>query len=350
MKKKLFIFGCTLAGGGAEKIASDLLFGLSKSFDVSLVLLKPEVKYPIPEGINVFITGLNPVQYKKLCKENQVDVSLSLLTKPNFISIFSKLLGNKTKIIVSEHCNTLAWYSNWMQKLIAFFYPKADKVICVSKKNAYNLNRYLHITNTQVIYNPYPITKIKYRLDIEHREIDFITMGSLYDVKNQALLIQAFSRLTNQTKELYILGDGVLRKQLEKLVLNLNLQDRVRFLGFQENPVSYLKKAKIFVLSSNQEGLPNALIEAMASGCAIISTDCVSGPREILAPDTDYNFQLNNKIEYAKYGVLVPVKSEQGLVEAMENINLLKYQALALQRADDFDAKYAIDQYIRALN
>lgn len=345
MKKNLAIFINTLGKGGAEKVASILISELSKEYNIFLVMLKNEIVYEIPKNVSISIIGINPLAYKRFCEKNKIDISLSLLTKPNFISIASKILGNKTKTIVSEHTNTLIWYSKAVQKVISFLYPKANNVICVSKKIEYNLNTFLGIKNTNVIYNPYEIGKILENDENTKEDIDFISMGTLYDVKNHELLIRAFANIKDKTKNLYILGDGKLRSKLENLVSELEISKRVFFLGFQSNPFKYLKKAKVFVLSSNNEGLPNAIIEALACNCAIISTDCISGPREILAPDTDFNLQLKNDIEYAKYGVLVPIKNEKLLSHAMENIDIENYTKKALERAKEFDVDMKMKEY-----
>ena len=121
-------------------------------------------------------------------------------------------------------------------------------------------------------------------------------------------LIRAFSKVAekNENINLAILGQGELKEDLEKLVAEYNLQDRVFLLGFQSNPFKYVSKSSVFVLSSLFEGLGNVVLEALACNVPIISTDCKSGPREILAPGTS----LDKKIESAEtneYGILIPV-------------------------------------------
>ena len=348
-KKRLVIFVCSLGKGGAEKVVSSLLFCLRYKFEVFLALLDNDIVYPIPEGVKLDIIGFSPVAYKKYCKQNKIDISLSLLTKPNFISIASKLLGNKTKIVVSEHTNTLVWYSIIMQKIISVLYKRADKVITVSKKIAYNLDKYLDVANTKVIYNPSDINFINQQ-EVVNDKIDFISVGTLYDVKNHSLLIEAFSEIENKDSNLYILGDGPLKKSLNSIIKKYNLDNRVFLLGFRDNPNNYMKKAAIFMLTSNNEGLPNVLVEALATECAVISTDCISGPREILAPDTDFNYQVKDQIEYATYGVLVPVKNKKLLVKAMDNIDVDLYKSKALCRAKDFDIEEQCQKYTNLLN
>ena len=131
---------------------------------------------------------------------------------------------------------------------------------------------------------------------------------------------------------------------------NLELTDKVYLLGKKENPFAYISKADCFVFASNHEGFPNVLVEALACGLPIISTDCQSGPREILAPDRDVNFQLKEEIELAEYGILTPIKNLDKLQEAMNlminNESLRKkYQDKAKQRANDFRIDKIIKQY-----
>ena len=174
----------------------------------------------------------------------------------------------------------------------------------------------------------------------------------LFEQKNHKLVLSAIKEVE---AFLYIIGDGVLKNKLESLIQEYNLENRVFLLGRQENPYKYLSKADCFLFSSNYEGFPNVLLEALSCNLPIISTDCLSGPREILAPNSDLKFQLKDGIEFAKYGVLVPVNDVDKLKEAM---NLMiadkdlrsRYKEKARQRAGDFDVKKIIKQYEDVLN
>ncbi len=135
---------------------------------------------------------------------------------------------------------------------------------------------------------------------------------------------------------LIILGEGILRKELEILASKLNINKCVDFVGFKFNPYAWIAKADIFVLSSDFEGLPNVVIEAMACGTPVISTDCASGPNEL--------------ITNGKNGILVPTVDENALAEAMgtllRNENLRKkFSKRARKRAEDFRIEKIIPQY-----
>jgi len=139
-----------------------------------------------------------------------------------------------------------------------------------------------------------------------------LTCGRLVPVKGQRALIRAFSRAIKTLPDirLVIVGDGPLNSELQQLIYKLNLEESVTLAGFQCNPYSWVKRCKLFVLPSRAEGFPNALLEAMGLGRPVIATDCHSGPRELLAPDSVYN-QKTKHTEQVKYGLLTPSLQRQ---------------------------------------
>ena len=181
------------------------------------------------------------------------------------------------------------------------------------------------------------------------------SMGRLEHQKGQVHLIKAFSKIKQELPgiKLLIIGQGSLEKQLKGLVEFLGIADDVKFIGYTKNPFKYIKRSKLFVLTSLYEGFPNALCEAMACGVPVISSDCKSGPREILSAGKDLRREIFG-IEFADYGVLVPVinndisyndtnlsEGEMILAIAMKKIIVDKklwsrYSSKALQRVNDF--------------
>lgn len=380
-KKKLAIFIYSLGHGGGQKIASVLIKDLREEFDIYLVLLKNKIVYDIPSDTKIICLNKdsdagrwmskikNIFDYYFFCKKNKIDISLSILTQPNYISVFTKLLGNKSKIILSEHTYQSLWrgnefiYSKFKKMLLYLLYNRADKIITVSKKIREDLATNFKINNSKLVtvYNPYQISKIQQMSLEEVVDVDFsskftfVTVGTLYHVKNQELLIRAFSRIERDNIQLLVIGDGELRNHLETLVTHLGISHKVKFIGFSDNPYKYVKKSDVFVLSSNNEGLPNVIIEALACECPVVSTDCISGPREILAPSTSINYQLNDTIELGEFGILVPVKNEKLLAKAcdrlVEDTALFKdYKGKTLQRALFFDANISIKNYIQNIH
>ncbi|MDF0708333.1 glycosyltransferase [Flagellimonas okinawensis] len=377
-KKKLSIFINNLNHGGAQKIASVLMNELSSEFEIFLVLIENSIVYEVPNSVKIEVLGkknksnlfdkfLNVFRYHSFCKKNSIEVSLSLLTQPNYISALTKIFGSKTKVVLSEHTYQSLWranekvYATLKKIIISLLYNKADKIITVSNKIRLDLIENYGVKKDKVVtvFNPYPIEKInslsKVKIEEEsNNSFNFVTVGTLYHVKNQELLLRSFAKLKSENIHLRIVGDGELKEHLIKLSKELNIHDKVTFVGFTDNPFKYLGTSDVFVLSSNNEGLPNVIIEALACECAVVSTDCISGPREILAPGTSIDQQLKDTIEFADFGILVPIKNENLMAEAMEKIIedsklLNNYKEKSFERALFFDAKNSVRGYIENL-
>ncbi|MDY0314375.1 MAG: glycosyltransferase [Arcobacteraceae bacterium] len=376
MNKKIVIFINSLDGGGAERVVSTLLNDLVEKYECYLILMENKISYDIDSRINIIsldessnqngivkLLRLPVIAYKlsRVIKKYNFSQISSFLYRANYVNVLAKYFSQH-KCIISERIAPSSMYednslsSKISKFLIKNLYNKADKIIPVSKAIKNDLIENFDVNIKQkVIYNPYDIEKIEQlsKEDISYeidRKKSIITVGSLGQRKNHSLLINAFSKIDDKEYKLYILGKGEEEANLKNLVYRLGLNERVVFLGFDNNPYKYLSKCGIFVLASNSEGFPNVLAEAMVCGCSVISTDCLSGPREILAPDSDISFQLENNIELAEYGILSPIKNIEKMKEAM---NLIindeslrkKYQDKAKQRANDFRIDKIIKQY-----
>jgi glycosyltransferase involved in cell wall biosynthesis len=160
-----------------------------------------------------------------------------------------------------------------------------------------------------------------------------LSVGTFKTVKDYPLLIDAFSRLaSHHDATLCILGEGALRVELEQLVVRHGLQGRVLLPGFRMYTAPYYARADLFVTSSKHEGFGNVIVEALEHGVPVVSTDCPSGPREILCD--------------GKFGYLVPVGDAQALATAMSESLASKHDSDALKaRAHDFSIDKAVDQY-----
>lgn len=376
MSKKVVILINSLDGGGAERVVSTLLNSFIEKYECHLILMENKISYELDSRINIIslneksnqngivkLIRLPIVAYKlsKIIKKYHFSKITSFLYRANYVNILAKYFSHH-KCIISERIAPSSMYddnsfsSKISRFLIKNLYNKADKIIPVSKAIENDLIENFGVNiNQKVIYNPYDIEKIEqlskedisYKID---REKSIITVGSLGQRKNHSLLINAFSKIDDREYKLYILGKGEEESNLKNLVNKLDLNERVVFLGFDNNPYKYLSKCEIFVLASNSEGFPNVLVEAMVCGCSVISTDCLSGPREILALNSDITFQLKDKIELAEYGILTPVKNIEKMKEAM---NLIiddeslrkKYKYKAKLRANDFRIDKIIKQY-----
>ena len=375
----------TLFGGGGERVVSELSQNFPEHIDTTILLYENKVSYPfrgklihlgVPISKNfvlrVYYFFVRLVRFKQILAKENPDRVVSF----GYASNMMNLLINKEAVARADlflSRSTRGFFGGIYKLFVKLFFKRAFCVIAVSRAIKQDLifNFGVPEEKIHVIHNPIDIERIK-RLSQqpllgEHRKIFqhpvIINMGRLTEQKSQWHLLKAFRSVKDAVPEtqLVILGDGELRSDLEKLVDKLSLQGSVHFLGWQKNPFQFLSRSKMFVLSSLWEGLPDVLLEAMACGLPIISTDCKSGPREILAPST--SIEVNAKdVEYAKYGILVPVcdgsfsgsvnltKEEEMLAEAMLRLNSdteLSFQLTerSKERAEDFRVEKIIQEW-----
>tara|TARA_B110000908_G_C10224787_1_gene437330 strand:+ start:78 stop:1172 length:1095 start_codon:yes stop_codon:yes gene_type:complete len=363
-----------MSKGGAEKVISILLPYLIKDYNVSLVLLVDDIKYDIPSRvkihtINTSRSSLNRiltfpksiVKYYNFVKRNNIDISISFLIRPNIINGLMRYFFRDMKIIISERCYpSIAYKSSRMKYylykfLIPFTYNNANFVF----SNSYHINTDLQ-TNFQIttplklLYNPVilPID-FKRRIVNDLSIIKLITVGSLYYVKNQKLIINSLIHF-RENFILTILGDGVLMNDLQALTVKNNLSDKIIFKGTVDNVNDFLNESDIFILSSDTEGFPNCILEAMAMGLPIISTNCKSGPLEILNENKAIEIG-KGKFKIAKYGILIETNDEIGLTNAL---NFLAYNRelkkelsrLSLIRASHYNSERIYSEFRLLLN
>lgn len=385
-KKNIAILIPKLADGGAERVASNLSIHLNENkfnkyifvYDANeqtyeyggkLINLKAKaINNPLGKIYNLF---KRVIKMRKLKKTYNIDITVSLLSGPNLVNILSKR-DDKVFLSVRNFISksSKGFYGNIFKFLIKKLYNKSDKIIPVSKSIADDLikNYNIEADKIKVIYNPYDINKIEKlsqeEIDDEYKEIfkkpTIINMGSLSEQKGQWHLIRAFKKVKEEIKDaqLVILGKGELEEFLKKLANDLGLRNSVHFLGFQDNPFKYITSSDLYVFPSLFEGFPNALCEAMVCKIPVISSDCKSGPREILAPDKDKLKENQiNEIEYVKYGILVPVLSDniysyrveltqkekmlgKTIVNTLDNRGLRnQYSRLGYNRVKDFSIR-----------
>ena len=399
MDVKLYFLINSLAGGGAEKVAIRLSEHLPMS---AFILLERDVKYKTDKPIfflsnhssktSPIIKTLSiPTYVYRLSRFlEKTSLVVSFLERANFVNIISKL-SKKHRAIISVRMDQQKGHVGLRKLnklLVRILYPKADLIIAVSHGVKHSLiNLGIKEEKIKVIYNPYPIDEIR-ELAKEplgsyeeiFKEPVLITAGRLTRPKGQWYLIRVFKALKEKHKDLklVILGEGELKEYLVKLSEELGLKtyvwDRdklsesfdVYFLGFQKNPFKFIARSKLFVFSSLWEGFPNALVESMACSVCVVSSDCRSGPREILAPNTDFSHQTQ-KPEFAEYGVLMPVfevkykSAEEPLEEReimwvetidklLEDENLRKnHSEKAKQRAEDFSIEKIVREWEEVL-
>jgi glycosyltransferase involved in cell wall biosynthesis len=358
MKNNILIIVDTLKiGGGSDKFAAILGTELhEQGYNISYLALvdgNPKYSfkgdyYTLNEGDiygNNFKRGLDLLKYssriKSICEHLKIDTVISAGDPANFQALISRyLFGNKVHLVITQHMNPEIFLDSPLKyRLIKFFYPRADKVVCVSREVEKILNNDYGIENTLTIYNMVDIqnntrlsmeqlpdiygalfernNQVKGNTDHKIREkssnhknlgknavhknqegknrFNFINMGRLDRQKGQWFLIRSFRRVVDQYEnaQLFIMGEGDLRGDLEDLIRELDLSENVFLLGDQENVFPFLANSDCFVFSSLWEGLPLSLLESLSVNLPVVSTDCKTGPREILCPEIDLDETIN---------------------------------------------------------
>lgn len=235
------------------------------------------------------------------------------------------------------------WRRHLVSISLRFLLERAYRLIAVSSGVADNVSRVFGIDRDRIFvaYNPTLTPEYQSMLQeaVNHDWFGsgvprvILAVGRLTEQKGFDVLLRSFSKAQEKTEvRLMIIGDGPQRARLEKLVIELGIDKKVQFAGYQRNPYKYMNNADLFVLSSRWEGLPNVLIEAMGAGLKVIATDCPSGPRDIL--------------EDGKWGKLVPVADVEALTAALVEIVDSNYESPGTkERAKCFTMKKAIDEY-----
>ncbi|MHA1341452.1 MAG: glycosyltransferase [Promethearchaeota archaeon] len=365
-KKRLLFVIPSLACGGAERVIVNLINHLDKNeYELLLAIFENKMDLQLNLNFPVRIVCLNKksrwdflkliFKLRNAILNYRPNVVISFLFYTNIISVLSSLfLRRKCTILISERLyhrkylekTRLQYLKKWLMK---FTYKKADRIVAVSKsiKTALEEDFKIHPDKIRTIYNPVPLKEIrcKSQKEVDHpffreKDIRIISAGRLVRQKRFDRLLKVFYLVKKEltTIKLIILGEGILKRELETMALQLRINNSVSFVGLDSNPYAWFSKADIFVLSSDFEGFPNVLIEAMACGTPVISTDCPSGPREI----------IKNGVN----GILVPLKNDEIFVK--EILDLLsdkgKMQRLskeAMKRVQEFKIDSIIKQYTK---
>ena len=362
---RVVLYQSQMQGGGAQSVTLIILNNLDRKRFAPILILRRgggDLEEFIPADVPVYYLR-SRVRYAwfklaRLLRRLSPDVTLSMSTMGNLTACLGHFLGRiPTPLFVAEH-NTLsqAWGSSrarlrWISFQKSLLYRRAEQVITVSRGVADDLVQHTRIPNRKlrVIYNPVIARGFYERAAVPvdhpwfHDGSKIIMAASrIVPQKDFPMLLESFRQLrTECSARLLILGDGQLRVPMEKLAQELGIADDVDFMGFVVEAPSYMKRCTVFALSSRYEGLPVALIEAMACGVPVVATDCPSGPGEIISHGRD--------------GLLVPVGDPAAMAGALKL--LLDDSSLrerignaGQQRAGHFTVENLLPQYEELLH
>lgn len=400
MKKRIALVVNSLSGGGAERTVSNLSMALSDRYDIDIIVNDREhLSYPY-RG-NILSLGMplslerSDTVYQLMVVAKRTLVLRKLKKKYRYTAVisFSEMCNTANVLSGSRYTRTIISVRNAVNKgdggikrklaqrtVMPYICKGADCTVSCSREIADDLVEHYGLlsSKSQVIYNGLDLPTIREKaqkqLSLEselmfHKRKTIITVGRMTHQKGQWHLLNAVKELHDKgiQARLIILGDGELRPVLEKQARMMGISEYITLPGFVENPFQYLARADVFVMPSLYEGFSNAILEAMACGVPVISTDHETGAREILAPNSDYRQKVKNRIDLSEYGILVPVcygdinlSSDQYSQEEVLLADALKmvltddklagyYRHAALLRAEQLDIMSVCQKWIDAI-
>lgn len=334
MKRKVLFVINSLVGGGAERVMTTILAHSKErgsDYDIALAVLDDEPRaFDVPDWLTVHQldcqrdTIESVRQLGALIRQIGPDVTLSFLTRSNISTVIASKRG-KHPCIISERTSTSAHLGSGFRPmvtkaLIRLFYPRATHVIAPSSNIAKKLTRDFAVQGDRIDVIPNPVDAdalARASADRSAFEVEgpyVMAVGRLVPVKNYALLLRAFAQ-SGIPGRLVIAGDGPERDSLEQLARAVGIADRLVLPGFLKNPYRALKGAQAFALSSDVEGFPNALVEALALNVPAVATNCRDGPAEILASASADQIE---ELTVAPAGILSPVGDVGSFARALQ--------------------------------
>lgn len=285
MIKKILLCIPSLEYGGAERVTSYLANFFSEKYIVALLTSKEKStkEYPIREGIQRYTTT-SIKKMRRLIKDYCPDIII-IMFAPMGITVVPAIAGLKIPYIISERNDPQNFAGKKITKCIYQFYMRWASGLVFQTHEAMEYYNGKVNGKCRIIYNPLRLEGFPDIYRGERKKI-IVNVGRLHYQKNQELLIRAFAKIVEKYSEyyLYIYGEGELREQLTNLILQLHLENKVFLMGSCSDVLYKIRDCAMFVLSSDFEGMPNALIEALALGIPSISTDCpCGGPRELIS-------------------------------------------------------------------
>lgn len=367
----VLVLASSLGGGGAERAAAIIAEGLNQRHSVVVMTFHSLSAYPwtgrridlgLPYDpapapftkVRRFLTKFSAI--RRVLDQERPDVVLAFSEGPTLAAITTCMfVRTRVAVIAVAQNRPLAAHRGVYRKLYGLIarlaYKRASSIVSLSEGVAEEFEDLYRLERNSVVVIPNPVDtrfvseRSREPLDESVSELGdvpiLLTVGRLEAQKNHALLLRAFARVRDEVEaQLLIAGTGRLQGKLERLAVDLGVRSDVRFLGWVNNPFSLMKRATVFVLSSNFEGLGNVILEALACGCPVISTDCPFGPADILAK--------------SEAGILVPVDDERALANALLDLLRDPHMRRLLsergrRRARDFEASMIVEQYEQTL-
>jgi glycosyltransferase involved in cell wall biosynthesis len=361
-KIRLLIVAQHPVGGGAEKILYRLVLNLHHDFDIELVSLYSKQSYiggnPALPGVgysclnaeqgNTFIFAN---RLRKIIKVKKPDKILSFTYYQNILTFLS-LTGLSVPYILSERSNHRYYFNGSLKHriwkwLLNKAYRKAAAIVTVSDESRKILSEDFNLEDEKLftIYNGLSFSLLDKLKEEPVTDLDFeqgisfvVAVGNKSEAKNYPFLIKGFSifHSKNKNTKLIIIGSGESDKKINELIRDLDLNDQVILTGYRDNPFKYMKLASCYVLSSRWEGFPNSLLEAMYINGHVISTNCPTGPSEIISHNVD--------------GLLCEMDNQEELADAMGRMCFdedfrERVFINSRKKISGFDEKIMIDKY-----
>lgn len=317
--KKIAFYIYSLNRGGAERVLLALIEYLKEKYQIVLITDAIEkCEYTLPEGIHRINIGtctykgifrkLSPIwrlrQLQAIVKKEKADVLVAFMLQNGVRALMAHVFSNQRIIAAVRSDPAWEYPTKWKRMWLNAWMSKADKVVCQTGMQRDFFCKSVQRKTTLIanaVREDFP-----YALPYEQRQKKIVSSGRLVDYKNHLMLIKAFERAKEYLKDyrVYIYGEGPYRDVLEQYLEEHSLTNQVFLPGDVEDVAGHIQDAELFVLPSNTEGMPNALMEAMQMGIAVISTDCpCGGPRSLL--------------ENGKNGYLCEVNNDEQLAQIM---------------------------------
>lgn len=361
MPSHISLFWKKLAGGGIESVMLTLAEEfLAQGLDVDIVLGKRqgELVDEVPAKANVFDLDVSRTveRFTSLAKylcQQEPDVLLSAGTLSRYAVLGNLVSGTMTPLVLAVHkplslTGSSSRLPKWVHdRFIRWTYPFSDRIIAVSEGVADDLASAFGVPRRDIRVIPNPVVGPRIteqaKQEVSHPWFSddsppvTLAVGRLDKVKGYLTLVRAFAKVRGKRPcRLVILGEGPRRPAIQQEARKLEITDDLSMTGYISNPFKYMARADVFVLSSKWEGLGNVLIETMACGTPVISTDCPGGPSEIL--------------KRGKFGRLVPVENPAALASAIEEGLNGEIQPAPLSTLERFRRDKVADQYLDVLS